>query len=281
MPIITKSGGRNYTYALGMDSGDQIWLQFSDANNNNIVYTTYGVAPGNTWTQVTGVVDSVAHTMTIYINGVQAAQQSFNAYTPVDSGSPLVIAADQPMGSFGDGAFQGLIQQVAVWNVARAASDIQASYNAALTGTESGLVLYLPLHDASGSTTVADKGPNALTASVIHAFAGLTNVVEGRIAAPFGTDTYTFTLSQAKTFVIDGLTDDDAFSVTLTGPNGLSITRNIARSDSFEIGGNDAFTAGPGNYTMVVSAISGNTHRSYRQLRLPPAGPVRPRRRCR
>ena len=97
-----------------------------------------------------------------------------------------------------------------------------------------------------------------LTASVIHAFAGLTNVVEGRIAAPFGTDTYTFTLSQTKTFVIDGLTDDDAFSVTLTGPNGLSITRNIARSDSFEIGGNDAFTAGPGNYTMVVNAISGN-----------------------
>ena len=124
VPIITKSGGRNYTYALGMDNGDQIWLQFSDANNNNIVYTTYGVAPGNTWTQVTGVVDGVAHTMTIYINGVQAAQQSFNAYTPVDSGSPLVIAADQPMGSFGDGAFQGLIQQVAVWNVARAASDI-------------------------------------------------------------------------------------------------------------------------------------------------------------
>ena len=78
------------------------------------------------------------------------------------------------------------------------------------------------------------------------------------IPVPFGTDTYTFTLSQTKTFVIDGLTDDDAFSVTLTGPNGLSITRNIARSDSFEIGGNDAFTAGPGNYTMVVSATTGH-----------------------
>jgi hypothetical protein len=258
MPILTKSGGENYSYAIGLDSGDRVWMKFSDANNNNIIYTTYGMAPGNTWTQVTGVVDGVAHTMTIYINGVQAAQQNFGTYNPVDSGSPLVIAADQPLGAFGDGAFQGLIQQVAVWNVARGANDIQSSYNAALVANEAGLALYLPLNDATGSTMVVDQGPHSLTANVVYAFAGLSNVVEGRITAPFGTATYTFSLAQATTFVIDGLSDDTAFSVTLTGPKGLSVTRNIAQSDSYEFNGNPAFAAGPGNYTLVVSETVGH-----------------------
>ncbi len=275
VPILAKAGGRDFTYALGLDSGDRIWLRFTDANNDNRVYTNFGIAPGNTWTQVTGVVDGATRTMSVYINGVLAAQQAYGSYTPVDSGSPLTIAADKFMGANNDGAFQGLIQHVAVWNVARSASEIQASYNSALTGHEAGLVLYLPLNDPSGANTVADLGPNALTATVTRAFAGLNNVVEGRISRSFGTATYTFSLGQAADLLIDGLSDDDAFSVVLTGPDGLSVTRAIRRSDSFEFNGNPVFAAPAGNYTMVVSAASGHVGSyGFRLLDLSAAVPV-------
>ena len=36
-PIISKSGGQNYTYAIGINNGGQVWLQFSDANDNNLL----------------------------------------------------------------------------------------------------------------------------------------------------------------------------------------------------------------------------------------------------
>ena len=103
-----------------------------------------------------------------------------------------------------------------------------------------------------------DLGPNAVTASVVYGFAGLNNVVEGRIAAPFGTATYTFTLAQATTLVFDGLSDDPAFQATLTGPDGLSLNWTIAQSDSFEFTGDPVFAAAAGTYNITVSETAGH-----------------------
>ena len=140
MPIITKSGGENYSYALGINNGDQVWLQFSDANDNNIVYTTYGDGAGQHLDaghrrSSTASPKRCRSTSTACCR----RKQSFNTYAPVDSGSPLVIAADQPLGAFGDGAFQGMIQQVALWNVALSATEIAAELRHRAHGTETGL----------------------------------------------------------------------------------------------------------------------------------------------
>ena len=258
VPILSRIATNGVSYQLGLTNGDQLQLRiFSSTNGNSYVTSNYGVAPGGVWTQVAAVINFANNTAALYINGVLATQSGINTYTLVDNAAPLVIGADQTLGWNNDGAFQGLIQQVQLWTVARSATDILTSYDTALAGTESGLALYLPLDEPSGSATVADLGPSATVGTVEHAFDGLDNVVEGRITAPFGTSTYSFSLTQTTSIVIDGLSDNTAFRLTLTGPNGLSLTRNITYSDGDNFNGNPVITIGPGSYTIVVSATTG------------------------
>jgi hypothetical protein len=228
-PIVANSN-----YELYVDNGDRLVLFIGDGANTYRLYWNWGAVPGGAWTHVAASVDAATHLMTLYINGVQVAQQNCGAYAPADRGSVLSIGAETPLGANNSGAWQGIIQQVSLWNVALKGAQIAGNMTAALAGTETGLSVYLPMHDATGATTIADLGPNGVIANVVYAFAGLNNVVVGRIAASYGTATYTFSLSQAKTLAFDGLTDNNAFSVTITGPDGLSITRNISNGDSFD-----------------------------------------------
>lgn len=55
--------------------------------------------------------------------------------------------------------FEGIIDEVRVWNVARSQSQIQANMYSPLTGSESGLVGYWPFEEGSG-TTASDKTTN-------------------------------------------------------------------------------------------------------------------------
>jgi hypothetical protein len=51
----------------------------------------------------------------------------------------------------------GLLAELRVWNVARTAAQLSASYNHGLMGNEAGLVGYWKLDDAPGSTMAADS----------------------------------------------------------------------------------------------------------------------------
>jgi hypothetical protein len=55
------------------------------------------------------------------------------------------------------GCFNGLFDEVRVWNVARSAQQIMASYNRPLIGNEMGLVGYYKFDEANGATTIADS----------------------------------------------------------------------------------------------------------------------------
>jgi hypothetical protein len=53
--------------------------------------------------------------------------------------------------------FNGIIDELRVWNVARTAAEIAANYNKGLTGNEAGLVGYWKFDEAPGATTAADS----------------------------------------------------------------------------------------------------------------------------
>ena len=167
VPLIVKSGGYATTYGLFLVNGNRLGLGISDAANRYNLYTNYGVIPFNAWTHVAGVVDAATHLMTIYLNGVQVAQQGYGGYAPVDDGTPLLIGNETPANVNGDGYYEGLIDDVRLWRVARTAAEIAAAYQAPLAGTEAGLAVYLPLDDAAGSAGVSDLGPNRVTASLV------------------------------------------------------------------------------------------------------------------
>ncbi|MEM1093926.1 MAG: LamG-like jellyroll fold domain-containing protein [Bacteroidota bacterium] len=93
----------------------------------------------------------------LYIDGTLAAESAW-AQT-VDASSLFSIGqvfdeSDLTSGAF----FNGLIDEVRVWNTARATADLLADRFAALDGTEPGLVLYYQFDESSGTTAVDAEG---------------------------------------------------------------------------------------------------------------------------
>jgi hypothetical protein len=93
---------------------------------------------------------------------------------------------------------------------------------------------------------------------VVDLHAGLAGLITGRIDIPGQTDRYTFDLAQDTLLAFDGYFDNDQVTVTVTGPGGLGFTRNL-RQDS-ELGGNTAFRAQAGTWTITVSAAGARTN---------------------
>ena len=54
--------------------------------------------------------------------------------------------------------FQGQIDEVRVWNVARTPGDLQANMSHELTGNEAGLAAYYRMSDGSGLTLTDNSG---------------------------------------------------------------------------------------------------------------------------
>ena len=184
IPILAKvTPGGQPAYAIEVDNGDRIRFTINDGTNSYTLYTNYGVLPTGAWTHVAATLDPVAKLMTVYLNGVQVAQQGYGAFNAPAGGGAFYVAPPASVTNSGSATFEGSIDDVRLWTAALTQSQIAAQMGSPLVGNEAGLALYLPLDDASSASTVADKGPNAAIATVQHAFDGLPNVIEGRIGA--------------------------------------------------------------------------------------------------
>jgi len=111
------------------------------------------------WTHVAITFDGV-NAMTSYVNGVQS-----DATTIV----PNITGQDLRIGNISQPAdgeyYDGQVDDVRIWNVARTAQEIVDDYATPLSGQENGLLVYLPFSEGSGSTTanVVDGGLGTFT----------------------------------------------------------------------------------------------------------------------
>jgi hypothetical protein len=273
--IVYKGDGANAntrTFGVFLNSSGQIDISSADASGEQHIITATGVVPLDQWTQVTAVFDRTAGTMSIYINGVLAMTGALRTTPAVDNGYPVTIAGQQE----GFYAFEGSLDDVRIFSNAQDATQIAGNYQTALTGTEAGLQLYLPMNEASGATTLTDASPNHAAVTVTSSNAGLAGTITGQVAAPGNTNKYTFTLTSATQLVFDGLTDNSNITITLTGPNELSVTRNLRNGDTFEFGGtNPVILAPAGQYTISVTQSGGGTGTyAFRFIDLSQATPV-------
>ncbi|MDO9068905.1 MAG: LamG domain-containing protein, partial [Deltaproteobacteria bacterium] len=108
------------------------------------------VVQNDTWTHVAGVYDGA--TMKIYINGTL---ENTVVQTGVlrESDLPMYIGK-APWTDYNN--FNGQMDELRVWNVARTQAQIQYAMNRSLAGNEAGLVAYWPFNDAAGSPTADD-----------------------------------------------------------------------------------------------------------------------------
>jgi hypothetical protein len=139
--ILKKYGTDNSTvgYELYTAASHPGILTFRIRNGGN--YTLYSTTTisANTWTYVAATYDVTSQVMTVYINGVPDGTLA-GPTALTDSPSDFAIGTELPVTT--TKVFDGRMDEVRVWNVARNAAQIQADMCKKLTGSESGLVGY-------------------------------------------------------------------------------------------------------------------------------------------
>jgi Concanavalin A-like lectin/glucanases superfamily/Protein of unknown function (DUF1565) len=137
--------------------GEVLWNVFASGGTASVL-SGATLLPLNTWTHVAGVYDGT--TATLYINGVAVASAN------TASGPLAEIAADATIGSniVNNHAFNGLIDEVEVFNRPLSADEILAIVNAGPAGKCKDII-FLDGFDADDTPpdTLIDSGPSGPT----------------------------------------------------------------------------------------------------------------------
>ncbi len=122
------------------------------------------VITANKWTHVAATYDGA--TVKLYVDGQLMNSAALPAASFVKGTSPLVLGRR----SSGLLYFNGSIDEVRIWNIARSQADIQNNMNNELFGNENGLLSYYKFNQ--GTAGGANAGVTTLTDATVNAFNG-------------------------------------------------------------------------------------------------------------
>jgi len=178
MPIIYNGdkhlpNGENRSYVLlWLGSADGLRLSSTTSSEMPIyLWAQISSMALNTWYHVAGIIDGKSGLMKIFLNGSEVASGDFGKDIRVSS-LPLRIGWTYEADHQDYSPFEGQIDEVRIWNIARTPEEIQRTMNTVLSGTEPGLVGYWRFDDlVSDATrngvqndnignTVTDSSPN-------------------------------------------------------------------------------------------------------------------------
>jgi hypothetical protein len=201
-----------------------------------VVWGTTNVRDGQ-WHHVALTHSSSTNTTTMYVDG--NLETSITAtYNTVGTAFSLSYGLT---GLFPNSIehFTGTMDEIRVWDVTRTVSEIQATMNTSLSGSESGLVSYFNFNQGtafgsnSGEGTIIDATGNGN--GVLTGFAlagGNSNYVTGVPAIVSGSGTYEFFVdnvsqgaaSSTATFSSATLTDGQVVKLTIANASGCTAT---------------------------------------------------------
>mgnify|MGYP003963833993 FL=1 len=162
-----NSGSNNPMFSIIPRSTDNggIELVYRDSSATGLVaQPTSGTIPTNVWTHV-AVVKASSTNMKVYINGVLTDDLTFtapSAWTVTDVG----IGRRKRAGA-GD-YFNGEMDEVRIWDIARSASQILANKNIDISSSESGLVAYYKFNESDTTTTLIDSTSGAYNGTLTN-----------------------------------------------------------------------------------------------------------------
>ncbi len=99
-------------------------------------------------------------TVYLYLNGIQVASAAQESPPEYDSNPVLIGADNDDSDNNYEYLFNGEIDEVRIWKVARTASEIRNNMNKTLSGTESDLEAYWNFDSGSGTTLVDQTSNN-------------------------------------------------------------------------------------------------------------------------
>src|SRR5690606_6673790 len=116
----------------------------------------------------------------------------------------------------------------------------------------------MPNPPTGGGAMSADGGVEPLGAGMLAA--SDVPPITRAIDVPGASDTFVFTLTEAKKVYFDSLTDNNNIRWTLTGPDGTIVnSRGFGSSDSRDISGSNILDLAMGEYRLVVDALNDST----------------------
>ncbi|HJZ69544.1 MAG TPA: LamG-like jellyroll fold domain-containing protein, partial [Blastocatellia bacterium] len=227
----------------------------------------------NTWEQWAVVFDRALGQVRFFKNGALDATRTLTFPGPINQMDPVLIGADKSSG--GLRFLQATVDDVRVWNVARTAGQIQASFNQELQGNETGLVAYWNFNAGNANDLTANANNGALSAS--GATIGnpadrkfLTGNRQSTFTLPASTFANTSSISWVQTtpagtsIKIETSLDNGSTFQTATNGGGIpSLTLGdelgwaIATGDVNKDGGGDLLLGAP-----FANVIAGNAFRA-------------------
>ena len=151
--IVQKGDGESslsHTYAMYVREDGSLVADTSSGTVGQRLVTETGLISTGRWYHVAAVIDRNEGQMRLFVNGRTANMQSGGNIDISDSLStpdPLRIGGDQ------DGLaspFNGLMEEVRIWETARTPGQIADNMNRRLSGNESGLVAYYRMEESIG-----------------------------------------------------------------------------------------------------------------------------------
>lgn len=206
----TTNGDQRYSLNINItDNKSEIRFDASD-DSGPVTATSTTSVNDNAWHHIAGVFDDSNDKLMIYVDGILEATTN-TAKTPKLSSNPLYIGRfDEQYGNY----FDGIIDEVRIWNTARTQAQIRDNMCRKLTGSESGLVAYWRMDDGSGQTV------DDLTSNNIDGTLGST--VNSDDADPVWV-TSGAAIGDTSAYDYDGTNPGD-FSVNLAHTDGDDIT---------------------------------------------------------
>ena len=167
IPIVSKGRGEadgsnlDTNYFLGIDTDTHaLAIDFEDmASGMNYPFVGTTPVSTNTWHHVAGTYDSVNGIYTLYLDGEIAGTEDIadNTIPRYDSIQHAGIATAMTSTGLTAGFFQGVIDEVRIWNVVRSQAEIQASKNSEINSA-SGLIGRWGMNEGSGTTIYDSSG---------------------------------------------------------------------------------------------------------------------------
>ncbi len=225
--------------------------------------TVANVLTLNTWNHVASTFDNGV--MKLYVNGIAVAT-STASFTSIPSSANEITIGEDPLIVVQE-YFNGMMDDIRIWNTARTVSEISGNMNNCLIGNEIGLKNYFKLFENNG-TKILDIVTNSVgTMSGMTASTAWTtgNIDCGTTTCNFEmTNLITVNVAPSPTITVNsgGICPGNSFTITPSGANtytiqGGSTVKTPTANTSYTVVGTSL--AGCVSSTFATSSVTINS----------------------